>query len=399
MYNLFGINIPEDLFLKTPVFLRASILVSWICLLSGTGYGADENSGAVVLFRLTRCCPESAWTEAEYAVLKELDAMDVSVTLLDRDNDSQENLKQEIEAVGIDGKHAALLYFYKDAQKGVSGVRIAIFDASSQTSRTRHIVYTVQPSINAVSIATLKAVEAVREVIFGPPPEIASPSVEPEKPATSESKTSTESPEKTTIPEETPEEKKSVVSADEPLEKSDAPPAAFLPHRFAVGLGPSGWWSPGGAGPAFALQGAFNLRIKGALFAEVNAAATFVTKKIRRKGEGAEYKTILFRAALFWSFLNKGRLHPMAGISGGVAMLRAVGLDGDAPGNRTDTETVGVVSGQARLGVDLASRWGLVFGLDVAIYIPKVKIMLLDEKVADIGRPMLDGFCNLEFRF
>ncbi len=406
----------------------------------GTAYGQDSRS--VALYRLTHCCPQSAWTDAEYAAIKELDAMDVTVTLLDRGSDAEEGLEREIEAIGKSGNYSVLLYFFKSISKGVVGVRIAVFKKTDSNVEIKHLVYTTQPSVNALSVVTLKAVEAAREAVFGPEPVSPSPidgviskdekSPENERPARVENPPQKGTPrapgateiqpspkkrvEKETAEdkedrfsdlEKAPRKKKRRVRKPRERKQRERKQVSISPHRIALGLGPGFMWSPSRVW-AFSLGAVGNFRIVESLFVELNVGGTltasgFYVYDPEHPGSGdrvfGTYRSVLFRAVLFWSFLSKKRVHPMLGIVGGGVLTfakRTYDFDGRV---EQGFSNVALLGGQGRLGIDLSNRLGLIFGIEASAYLPEIEFTFNDDSTVVIGRPLLNGFCNLEFRF
>jgi hypothetical protein len=396
------------------VTVFASLLLWFGSIAAANG----QDRGSVALYRLTRCCPESAWTDAEYAAIKELDAMDVSVTLLDRGTDAEEGLEQEIETIGKSGNYSVLLYFFKNMSKGQVGVRVAVFKKNGEKVEIRHLVYTTQPSTNAMSIVTLKAVEAAREAVSGPaltvvPPDLPDDSLSNNASTTVSNPSKTEPP-KTADPivDEKAESKSEAKEQDFPIPKKEKERGtrehvSIVPHRFALGLGPVGLWSPQ-SDFAFALQAAVNMRIVDKLFVELNIGGIITAKGFYQPdprddtGESkilGTYHAVLFRTVFFWSFLSDKRVHPMLGVVGGAVLTvaeRSYDFDNRV---QTDTETVGLIGAEGRLGIDVSSHFGVVFGVQVALYVPEVKFNLTEDDAFYIGRPLLNGFCNVEYRF
>lgn len=384
------------------------LILAWFAVLFFARAAEAERpgSGSVVLYRLTRCCPESAWTEAEYAVLKELDAMDVSVTLLERETDAEEGLESEISEIGRSGDSAALLYFFKDRAAGLVGVRLAIFERSQKGVSPRWLLYTIAPSVGAVSIVTLKAVEAVREVLTGPAPEAAP--VEARTAAASESTAaasneSVPAPARETAP---PPEKETKVEKREKEERqTKAPKLARValppvaPHRFAVTLGPSAVWSQGGAGSSFALDGGGNVRLFSDLYFDLRVTGTLVSKEFHQDEFDASYHMVLFQAGLFWSFLHDKRFHPLLAARGGPVLMIATGLNKSIEGNQNDVALVWILGGEVGLGIDLSDAWGLLLGAELGAFIPEASIWFIHDQVAVIGRPILNAGIRLEYRF
>ncbi len=412
---------PKDGFLQNSGKARwiSTVFVVTVQLLWSQGIARAE-SGTVVLYRLTHCCPESAWTEAEYAVLKELDAMDVSVTLIDRRRDEEEGLESEIADIGRAGDVAALLYFFKDRSKGMVGVRLAIYERSADGVSPHQLSYTIKPSVGAVSIVTLKAAEAVREVLSDTPTETLS-----ESPIDAELQ---KAPALTPAPAPAPTPAPAPKSEPAAAEKRPSPPAAEKPKaekpkrtrtrrsrgkieravrtgaaakRFAVGLGPFAVWSAGGMGAAFALDAEISIRIVSGLHFGISGGSTLVSKELQdEEGQfAASYRLIPFQGALSWRFLPRARLHPVIGARGGPVLAVASGLHKTTYGNQNDLDVVWGVFGESALAVDLTDAWGLVIGAGVGALFPEVRIRFIYEEIATIGRPMGNAGIRLEYRF
>ena len=146
----------------------------------------------------------------------------------------------------------------------------------------------------------------------------------------------------------------------------------------------------------FSFQLAANLRLVKGLFIEFGAAATPMGKEIPLTYSFTEYRFAAFQIAMFWSFWEKRRIHPMLGILGGTLVNFVSQIDKNDLKTQSNTEPVAYLGGTARMGIDLADALGMIIGMSAVSSIPELRI---DQSDVRIGRPLINGFLNLEIRF
>ncbi len=87
------------------------------------------------------------------------------------------------------------------------------------------------------------------------------------------------------------------------------------------------------------------------------------------------------------------------GLGGGMAFSWTRGLGSEALVSQSDRTQVGYVGASGRVGVVLTRTVWLVLCSRIGFVVPEVKVNFAGESVARWGRPLIEGFLNMEAKF
>lgn len=358
----------------------AALAAFTLSLVSTSPAASEPGRGAVVLLELGECCGDLSWPAAEELILAEIEAMGLDV--LGAPARGEDPARADLAGAGIESGAMCAVAIYFDSPEGDAVLDVWARDEESGDSVQRHIALGPRSDRDAASIAAIRAVEALRaslqelnlDLIDVDVPE---PEPEPQ------------------IEEEEPAEEVEAKPRPEPEpEKDDGQ------LMLGIGVGGSGLGSPGGVDGMGGVQILLAWRPWWWLSIHADALLTVLGDEISDGGASSTFDLATFRGWIMWEIRPEGILRPAVGIGGGGVIFWSTGSgDGDQFDMRTDRAAVGYVGAAAHLGVAVSDWFWVRAGARVGIALPEVVLEFGSSSVARFGRPMVEGFLNLEIYF
>ncbi|MCP4602015.1 MAG: hypothetical protein GY847_16110 [Proteobacteria bacterium] len=346
-----------------------------------------EGDVVVLLISMEKCCPDKAWPTAEKAMLAELATLNLTIDVADGRAVGDKEQRAELRAMA-NKKNAAYALRISQAPDETEGrVDLCINDKASEDTTFRYLMLMGKTDSEAAAVATLRAVEAIRA-------DLLEQQLKSDNLGNETGDETGDEPSDETSDEPTEEEELS-----EPTPETKTEPGLKNLSVFYVGLGAEALGAPGGAGAL----GAAHLKLGWSplpiLSAEVDTAVSVLSQKVEEDEANSSFDIALIRVWAMWEILDHGLLRPSLGPGGGVVISWATGIPSDHPGSRTDRTVSTYLGATGRLGFAFAKRFWVRIGARVGFLMPEVTIAFLGEDAARFGRPMIEGFFNLEIRF
>ncbi|MCP4680059.1 MAG: hypothetical protein GY854_32120 [Deltaproteobacteria bacterium] len=329
----------------------------------------------VVLVGMEKCCPDRAWTEAEKTVLDEIAALGLRAVIEDGEAVSAKEQQQELETVANEKKAACSLRIFRSPK----AVHIWMIDQKTGDTTFRKLSLAGEADSEAASIATLRTVEAIRAGLLG------------------QRLQDDSGPEPISEPEPRPSEEASEKPEQKPTPNTDSKG----PPMFGVGIGVGILGGPGDVGPLGAAHLTLGFSPVSFLAAEIDGALSFVGGDIEDGNARSSFNVALVRGWLFWEILNSSRVRPSLGLGGGALFSWSEGIRDGGFKNVSDHTTSAYLGGAGRVGFVVARHFWIRLDGRVGFLVPEVSICFEndDNEVASFGRPIFEGFLNLEVRF
>ncbi len=354
------------------------------CFLPVPARGQDARVGAegevvVVLVGMEKCCPKRAWPEAEKAVLDEVAALGLRVVMEDGEAVSAENQQKELETVAKKQNASCSLRIFRTPEGTAGAAHLWMIDRRSGDTTFRRLSLAGEADSEAASIATLRTVEAIRAGLLGQ-------RLQDTNDSDSKPRVETERP---------PREEASEEPEQEPTQKTDSKG----PPLFGVGLGIGILGGPGDVGPLGAVHLTLGFSPVPFLATEIDGALSFAGRNIEKGAARSSFNVALVRGWLFYEILDHGLVRPSLGLGGGALFSWSEGIRGGHLTSSTDRTTSAYFGGAGRVGFVIARHFWIRVDGRVGFLAPEVSIYFANDQVARFGRPIFEGFLNLEVRF
>jgi len=317
----------------------------------------------IIIVGMEKCCVAEAWPEAEAAAEAELTAMGLDVRMVPGVADGERERRLEIEKIARMSSASCAVRIVRSSDS-IGGVELWVNDRVTGKVTYRLIEAGVKGSVASPDLMALKIVEAMRASFM----ELRLPDRVGLRP-----------------PPPPPPEIEAMVT-ELPLAPSSSSIRVFLASGVLFG--------PGDAGPFGSLESGLRWTPREKLALDAVVATTFVGREVEHDGSSATVDLATLRLAAFFVPVHDRPLSPDAGFGAGLVYLWAGGKNMDESEGKVplDARALGVWLGAdagftAAVGSHLSLRF---FGRFGAIF-PKTTISFAREKVADVGRPLLEG--------
>jgi hypothetical protein len=347
--------------------LRPAVLVCLTApfLFSSPAYSRDNPR--VVLVSVQQCCPEQAWPQAEQAARDEFRALEFRVeTMAGLAKDDRErrlelgvfaDRKQADCAVRIlrlpDGESCNTEIWINDRKTGKTIFRILYTPSTTDRESAR--------------LTALRLVEALKASLQ----EASLHQGEPD-----EVYTQAEMDTRTGVRRKVP------------------PPRAFFGLRLGAGF----ISSPGGTGTLGAVQACLRWDAFYDFAFELDTVLSVTGDDIRKQGNSSTFDAAAIRAWALWEFMQMKELRAHLGAGAGIVLPWAKGLSSEnflPVSDRTTAAYAGLIT---QLAYRFNRSFGLRFDLKVGFALPEIRIYFADVQAATFGKPMVEGFLNLEVK-
>jgi hypothetical protein len=347
--------------------LRAVILVFLTTLLFHFPAHSDDQKPLVILVSMQKCCPEEAWPEAELAAKAEFRSLKFRVeTMAGLAKDARER-RLEL-GVFADRKKAACAVRIVRLPDGDS-CNTEIWVNDRDTGKTiMRILYS--PSTKDQEAARLNALRLV-EALLATQLQASQYQGEPDGvDATAE------------------------MDALTRVKKKGPPP----PPPFGFRLGTGFITSPGGTSTQGGVQVCLRWDALSKFSFELDTVLSILGDDIEKEGNSSTFDTAAIRAWAIWEFMQLKKLRAHLGAGTGVVMPWAKGLKSAAYLATTDRTITAYAGLTTQLAYEFNRNFGLRFDLKVGFTLPEVRVLFADQQAAKFGKPMVEGFLNLEVK-
>lgn len=347
--------------------MRTVILVFLTTLVFHSPAHSEEQKPLVILVSMQKCCPNEAWPEAELAAKDEFRSLRFQVeTMAGLAKDARER-RLEL-GVFADRKKAACAVRIVRLPDGDS-CNTEIWVNDRDTGKTiMRILYT--PSTKDQEAARVNALRLV-EALLATQLEASQYQGEPDGvDATAE------------------------MAALTRVKKKGPPP----PPPFAFRLGTGFISSPGGTSTLGGVQVCLRWDAFEKFSFELDTVLSILGDDITKEGNSSTFDTAAIRAWAIWEFMRLHQLRAHLGAGAGIVMPWAKGLQSAnylATTDRTITAYTGLTT---QLAYEFNRNFGLRFDLKVGFTLPEVRVFFADTQAARFGKPMVEGFLNLEVK-
>ena len=119
---------------------------------------------------------------------------------------------------------------------------------------------------------------------------------------------------------------------------------------------------------------------------------------ITKEGNTSTFDTAAIRAWAIWEFMQLKKLRGHLGAGAGIVLPWAKGLKSANYLSTTDRTATAYAGLTTQLAYEFNRNFGLRFDLKVGFALPEVRVYFADIQAASFGRPMVEGFLNLEVK-
>jgi hypothetical protein len=341
-------------------------------LLPGPDAAAEEGKTAsrprVVIVSMVKCCPDSAWPEAEAKVAFELSALGARVERTDGASAAGHAHGNQLARVLDDQDVAAALRIVR-TDKGSATADLLYRDAKTKKAVSKRVTFSPAPGAEAVPVAALKIVElltaGVAELSLRPadtpsPPPPAEPAPAPPEASAPVGPAGTGR-----LPETDRKDVSLRAGAGAVLAPGNVTflPAGFLAAEVAVA-------------PRWSVEGEASLSLPGRTVPYGDARADFF--------EGTLRGWALWEAARFGSFTGT------VGAGAGVVFVDVAGHSATTQKGVEDLVVTGYAGATSRLGLPLTDAVEIGICLNVGATIPRVKVRYSLEDSPFFGWPFVE---------
>lgn len=320
----------------------------------------------IVLVSMIDCCADTAYPEAEQALVDELALLDIPVTrVLGRATDEAAQ-RLELETLAKQHKAAAAIRLTRPSSAGRADATLWITDQVTQKTVYRQLHVDKDAEAPHAMITAIRTVETLRASLL----EFRYEHAEKPKPP---------------------------VSAQ--IEKMVYPPAKRPHYWLAVGLGGGLAVSPGGMGQRGAFDVAVSVQPLGGLDLAVSLNWSPVGQSLETERARSDVDYLLMRAWAVYRFLEGRLVRPAVGVASGVYFGWAEGRAPTGEPLKTAKTRVAYVGGCARVYA-FTNEWvSLFLGTTVGALLPEAAVVHGSATAAEFGQPLIEARLGLELRF
>jgi len=328
---------------------------------------SQEKKPLVILVSMQKCCPEESWPEAELAARDEFRSLKFNVeTMSGLAKDSRERRLE----LGV----------FADRKQAVCAVRIVrlpdgdscnteIWVNDRDTGKTiMRILYT--PSTTDREAARLTALRLV-EALLASMAEASQYQGEPDG-----------------------VDPTAEMAALTRVKRKGPPP----PPPFGFRLGTGFISSPGGTGTLGAVQVCLRWDAFEKFSFELDTILSVIGDDISKEGNASTFDAAAIRVWAVWEFLRLHNLRGHLGAGAGIVLPWAKGVESANYLSTTDRTVTAYAGLTTQLAYEFNRNFGLRFDLKVGFAIPEVRVYFAEIQAATFGRPMVEGFLNLEVK-
>jgi hypothetical protein len=313
------------------------------------------------------CCPDEAWPEAERAARAEFDALNLPVEVVACKATDDRQRRRELEQVARDKNAFCSLRIVRLREGTGSDVEIWVSDRITGKTSFRLLHTDGKPEPEEARVTALRLVEVLRASLleFSQPPKA--------------------------------DERFSLRDTSDVGLKVSAKETA-RPGPIGLRAGAGFVTSPGGAGFQPAAQLCVRWEAFEQLAFELDGLLTFSGEDIQLQGSRSTFDLAAVRAWVLWIAPGGGIWRASFGLGAGVVVPWTNALNASEFLVQSDSTAVAYIGTGVQLGVTITRWLRFRLGLRGGFLIPEVRISIDDEPAADFGRPMIEGFANLEVR-
>ncbi len=337
------------------------ILSLWTVLVfalpaSAVGEGTPRRTVVLVL---RECCPHDVWPELDRRILRELSLTGMNVIVDDDDFDGVDPAAELRKRAEKERADAAVTLYRGDG--GVT-VELAVVDETANRIRSKTLRLDIEPALDNVEIAALRAQEAVRAAL------------------TEETMTGGEVPSQEQAPGE------AGPTGD------GTPPAEPRKTRWRLDTAFLGQWAPGGIGLRGAVSAGGMWLSSVGVGIGVSGRVSVVGREVTRPAADARasFDIASARAHLSWLPRPLGVVQPALGVAAGIGYVWTRGSSETIDDVKTERAALFYVGGHLESAFTLTERVVFPLFLDVGVMPPGISLRLAGESAARLGMPLIE---------
>ncbi|MDJ0761818.1 MAG: hypothetical protein QNJ97_02420 [Myxococcota bacterium] len=338
---------------------------------AGTSPGSS-----IVLVSLRTCCPNQTWPEVEKSVLEEFVALGVPVETVDGVYGTEEAQHSQMTAIAEKSKATCVISISRRVENPFKEADLWMTHPETGEITTRRLGLTGNTDSERVAIAALQAVEAIRAALFEQPRPQMSDKPTQQAPA--------------------PEPPKLLTHEPHPAARDIRQATAHHPSiGLGVGMGASG--APGGAGILGSAVAAITWHPLALFSMEIDGSLSLLGRDIETDRSTSSFRYALVRGWAYAELLNAGLFRPSVGIGGGALFAWSEGQSASIEyAEKKDITSVALVGATGRMGLVLSQYFWIRAGIRASVCLPEVTVYFAGAPVARFGKPLIEGFLNLE---
>ncbi len=360
---------------------------------------AQPGEVTVLMVSMQQCRPDEAWLEAEQAARTEFESLNLDVEVVQCTAMGEREHRADLGEIADKNNADCAFRILRSPSGDSSQVEIWINDRISGKTSYRLLHTDCDTVPEAARVTALKIVDVLQASLLKLPPRgraqgsmpaevsrpIEEPDAGPKEPAGAPEAHRNDKVEKKPAAASGP-----VVETSAETEEPSGP--------FGLRLGAGLLTSPGGAGLLWAAQLCLRWEALEELSFELDGTLSFSGQDIESNGARSSFDLTAVRAWVLFDALRQGTWRPSFGLGAGVVVPWSKGVDSNEFLAHTDKTLVAYVGISAQLAVLLTRYLGLRLGARAGLLFPEVRVLFDGEQVAAFGRPMVEGFLDLELR-
>ncbi len=321
----------------------------------------------IVLVSAQQCCPEQAWPQAEQAARDEFRALEYRVETLAglAKDDRERRLELGVFADRRQADCAVRILRLPDGES--CNTEIWIKDRKTKRTIFRILYTPGSTDRESARLTALRLVEALKASLQ----EAGRHPAEPDR----------------VYPQ-------AEMAALTGVRRKLSPPPAFFGLRLGAGF----ISSPGGTGTLGAVQACLRWDAFSNFAFELDTVLSVTGDNIRKQGNSSTFDAAAIRAWALWEFMQMEKLRAHLGAGAGIVLPWAKGLSSENFLPVTDRTTAAYAGLITQLAYQFNRNFGLRFDLKVGFALPEIRVYFADTQAATFGKPMVEGFLNLEVK-
>lgn len=353
---------------------------------------AERESGRyparIVIVSLADCCKKEAWIEVENLAEAELRTLGFEVKLVQGKALSGDEWKDELIRISEEMGAMCTLRIIRPTEGTGGGAHVWMINANTGKSVYKKIPVKEGTDAEAASIVALQVVELFRASQF--------------ESNNDESKQveQTEPTEPSIVKKQDEAAKNDKKAAIKKIKKDHRKPSSSKRAQdLGIRLGMEALGSPDGVGGLGAINLGIRWNFHAYLAVELDGLVTLIGEDLKKDAASASFDVAVVRSWFLWRLYNKDWFRSCMGIGSGALIAWSEGSAPEDYETQSDWTVIPYIGGTLQFAVVLFKYLWIRCGFIAGSSFQNVYILMLGEKVAEFGAPLLEGFVNLEIRF